>query len=136
MNFVLRYLELVFTMVGIAVIFGVTALFSSPRTSIWQVAAITATVVGLIHGVLFWLVRRRQRQVRLTTITELQGMLKDIINNQLTVIQTMNNLREARPEETKRACDYTSRSVTAISDALQHLSEESLRTWQAKYDPR
>ena len=77
-----------------------------------------------------------QRIVRETTITELQGMLKDIINNQLTVIQAMNNLREAKPEETKRACDYTSRSVIAISDALQHLSEDSLRSWKAKYAQR
>ena len=99
-------------------------------------AGLVAGVVGVIHGVLFWLVRRRQREVRITTIVELQGMLKDIINNQLTVIQAMNNLREARPEEARRACDYTSRSVTAISDALQHLSEESLRSWQAKYDHR
>jgi hypothetical protein len=136
MNFVLRYLELIFTLVGIGVIFGVTALFSSPRTSVWQIAAITAMLVGVIHGLLFWLVRRRQQHVRQTTITELQGMLKDIINNQLTVIQAMNNLREANPEETKRACDYTSRSVIAISDALQHLSEESLRSWKTKYDQR
>jgi hypothetical protein len=136
MNFILRYLELVFTVVGLGVIFGVTALFSPRGATIWEVAAITAAVVGVIHGLLFWLVRRRQRQVRLTTIAELQGMLKDIINNQLTVIQAMNNLRESRPEEARRACDYTSRSVTAISDALQHLSEESLRTWQAKYDRR
>lgn len=136
MNFVLRYLELIFTLVGIGVIFGVTALFSSPHTSVWQIAAITAMLVGVIHGLLFWLVRRRQQHVRQTTITELQGMLKDIINNQLTVIQAMNNLREANPEETKRACDYTSRSVIAISDALQHLSEESLRSWKTKYDQR
>ena len=136
MNFILRYLELIFTAVGIAVIFGVTALFSTRGTSVWQVAAITAGLVGVIHGVLFWLVRRRQQAVRRATIDDLQGMLKDIINNQLTVIQAMNNLREARPEETKRACDYTSRSVTVISDALQHLSEESLRTWKAKYDHR
>jgi sensor domain CHASE-containing protein len=136
MSFILRYLEIIFTVAGIAVIFGVTALFSSPQTSVWQVAAITAIVVGVIHGVLFWLVRRRQQHVRQTTITELQGMLKDIINNQLTVIQVMTNLREAKPEETKRACDYTSRSVVAISDALQHLSEESLRSWKTKYEHR
>lgn len=136
MTFVLRYLELIFTVAGIAVIFGVTALISSSEASVWQVAAITAAVVSVIHGVLFWLVRRRQREVRLKTITELQGMLKDIINNQLAVIQAMNTLRESRPDETKRAFDYTARSVTTISDALHHLSEESLHRWQAKYDHR
>jgi hypothetical protein len=136
MNFLLRYLELVFTVVGVAVIFGVTALFGSPPVNAWRVAAVTAGLVGVIHGVLFWLVRQRQRQVRQTTIVELQGMLKDIINNQLTVIKTMNDLRDARPEEARRAFDYTARSVKAISEALQHLSDESIRSWQAKYEHR
>ena len=136
MNFILRYLEIVFTVVGIGVIFGVTALFSARGASIWQVAAITAVMVGVIHGLLFWVVRRRQHQVRLMTIVELQGMLKDIINNQLTVIRTMNDLRDVRPGEAQRAFDYTARSVTTISDALQHLSEESLRSWKAKYEHR
>lgn len=136
MNFILRYLEIVFTVVGVGVIFGVTALFSSRGASVWQVAAITAIMVGVIHGLLFWVVRRRQHQVRLTTIVELQGMLKDIINNQLTVIRTMNDLRDVRPGEAQRAFDYTARSVTTISDALQHLSEESLRSWKAKYEHR
>ena len=136
MNFILRYLEIVFTVVGIGVIFGVTALLSSRGASIWQVAAITAVMVGVIHGLLFWVVRRRQHQVRVTTIVELQGMLKDIINNQLTVIRAMNDLRDVRPGEAQRAFDYTARSVTTISDALQHLSEESLRSWKAKYEHR
>lgn len=136
MNFVLRYLELIFTVAGLAVIFGVTVIFRSPTANAWPLAAITAALVGVVHGVLFWFVRRRQREVRLTTIAELQGMLKDIINNQLTVIRTMNDLRDARPEEARRAFDYTAKSVTAIADALQHLSEDSLRSWQAKYDHR
>jgi two-component sensor histidine kinase len=63
-------------------------------------------------------------------------MLKDIINNQLTVIRTMNDLRASRPEETQRAVDYTSRSVAAIAEALQHLSDESLRSWKARHDHR
>ena len=60
-------------------------------------------------------------------------MLKDIINNQLAVIAAMNDLREARPGEVERAGEYTARSVRTIADALQHLSEESLRSWQAKH---
>ncbi len=132
MKFILRYLELVFTVVGLAVIFGVTALFSSRGTSTWQIAAITAGLVGVIHGVLFWLVRRRQRDVRRAAITEIQSMLRDEISKQLKVIEAMSVLRESRPDETKRACDYISRAVTSIDSALELLSEESLRSWRAR----
>jgi uncharacterized membrane protein (UPF0182 family) len=133
MRTLLNQLELIFTVAGIGVILLVTLVVHPQDMTTWQVAAITATAVGLIHGVLFWLVRRRQREVRRETIAELQGMLKDIINNQLAVIAAMNDLREIRPEEAKRACDYTARSVTTITEALHHLSEESLRSWHAKH---
>ena len=82
------------------------------------------------------MVRRRQRQARIEAFDEIQQMLKDMINNQLTVIQTMSNLREARPEETARACDYITRSVSNISSVLHELSEESLRRWQRQYHKR
>lgn len=132
MRSLLNQLELIFTVAGVGVILLVTLMVHPSGMTAWQVAAMTATVVGLIHGVLFWLVRRRQREVRRQTIAELQGMLKDIINNQLAVIAAMNDLRSMRPEEAKRACDYTARSVTTITEALHHLSEESLRSWRAK----
>ena len=136
MKFFLRQLELIFTVAGLAVIFGVAAVFTPSGMSHWRVAAITAALVGVIHGVLFWLVRRRQREARRAAIADLQWMLQDIINNQLAVIETMATLREARPAEAQRACGYISRSVRTISEALNHLSEESLQKWQDKYSHR
>jgi ABC-type Co2+ transport system permease subunit len=133
MKFILRYLELTFTVAGLAVIFAAALLFARQGASYWRVAAITATIVGVIHGVLFWIVRRRQRAVRRAVIAEVQAMLKDMIDNQLAVILAMSELREARVEETRRASDYISRSVSAISAALQHLSDESLHSWLVKY---
>ncbi len=135
MKFFLKYLEILFTLAGLAVIFLAVLLFSPGGASPWRVAAIAATLVGVIHGVLFWLIRRRQRQLRRIVITDLQAMLKDMIDNQLAVILAMSNLREAHAEETKRAGDYISRSVSTISEALQHMSDESLRKWIVKYRP-
>jgi NADH:ubiquinone oxidoreductase subunit 2 (subunit N) len=133
MKFILRYLELIFTVAGLVVIFAAALVFSRVGASYWRVAAITATIVGVIHGILFWVVRRRQRAVRRAVIADVQAMLKDMINNQLAVILAMSELREARAEETRRASDYISRSVSAISGALQHMSDESLRSWLVKY---
>jgi hypothetical protein len=133
MKFLLRYLEIVFTLAGLAVIFLAVLLITPRNASRWEVAAVAATLVGVIHGLLFWLVRRRQQEVRRVVIADVQDMLKDIIDNQLTVILAMSNLREAHAEETVRAGQYISRSVAAISEALRHLSEDSLRSWLAKY---
>jgi membrane protein implicated in regulation of membrane protease activity len=133
MIILLRYLELILTVVGLLVVFAITALIAPLGINQWQVAAITAMVVGVVHGLLFWVVRRRQRNVRVQAINEMQAMLKDVINNQLTVIQGMDYLRSASPDQTKRASEQIARSVTSISDALQHLSEESLKAWRNKY---
>ena len=132
MKFFLRQLELILTFAGLAVIFGVAALVAPSGTSRWQVATLTAILVGIIHGILFWLVRRRQREVRRAAIIEIQAMLRDQISNQLAVVDAMNRLRESRPEDTQRAIDYISRAVGSINSALDHLSEESLRSWRAK----
>ena len=133
MTILLRYLELILTLVGIVVIFAVTGLITPRGVGPWQVAAITAILVGIVHGLTFWLVRRRQRVVRMQTVTDVQSMLKDVINNQLTVIQGMNYLRTEDPAQTQRATAQIARCVTSISDALQHLSEESLQAWHNKY---
>jgi len=133
MKFILKYLEILFTLAGLAVIFVAVLVFTPRGASPWQVAAITATLVGVVHGVLFWMIRWRQREVRRVVIADVQAMLKDVINNQLALILAMSNLRDERAEETLRAGDYISRSVTAISEALRHLSDESLHSWLAKY---
>ncbi|MBC7366342.1 MAG: hypothetical protein H7343_05935 [Undibacterium sp.] len=136
MNTLLRHLELALTLVGLVVISGVTALIAPRDVGPWQVAAITATLVGVVHGILFWPVRRRQRAVRLQAVAEIQVMLKDVINNQLTVIQGMDYLRTEDPAQTQHATRLISRSVAAISDAIQHLSEESLQAWRNQYGGR
>ncbi len=133
MSILLRYLELILTLAGLVVTFAVTALIAPLGISHWQIAATTAMIVGVVHGVLFWVVRRRQRNVRLEAVNEIQAMLKDVINNQLMVIQGMDDIRTADPAQAQRAHAQISRSVTSISDALQHLSEESLRAWRNKY---
>lgn len=132
MKFMLKYLELLFTLAGLAVILVAVLIFTSRGSGPWPVAAITATLVGVVHGVLFWMIRRRQREVRRAVIADVQAMLKDVINNQLALILAMSNLREERAEETLRAGDYISRSVTTISEALGRLSDESLHSWMAK----
>lgn len=127
-----NYLEIIFTIAGLAVIFLVSALFHPGGYDTWQVAAITATAVGVVHGLLFWFIRRRQRELRRAAITEIQGMLQEVITNQLAVIRAMAELKHERPAEAQRAATYIGQAVTAISDSLRHIDEESLKTWELK----
>ncbi len=120
------HIELWLSAAGLAVILAVPALFSGD-VGPWKLAAVTAIAVGVIHGLIFWLVRRRQRRVRAETIGEVSEMLRDVVNNQLTVILAHRGVRRAEDVERVRT------SVHAVSQAVNSLSEESLRSWRSRY---
>lgn len=136
MKFVLRYLELIFTTAGLLVIFGVTGLFRPTGVSTWAVAAITATLVGVIHGVLFWIIRERQRNVRRETIKQTEVMLRDVVMNQLSIIRLGVELQHTMPAtDAQQAVRKLSQAIDAIYYSIDGLSEESLKRWQARYHP-
>ncbi|GIU83179.1 MAG: hypothetical protein D6687_00770 [Acidobacteria bacterium] len=127
MKFFFNNIELILSGVGIVVIIAVPMLFFS-GSNVWHAAAITATIVGTLHGLIFWVVRKRQRQVREETITEIRRMLEEVTNNQLTVIMlSVSDTAKPKLEELQTA-------VSKISTLVNTLSEESLRSWKARYE--
>jgi len=80
----LRYLELILTAVGVLVILLIFAIFRD--TTPWKAAAICAVVVGVVHGLIFYLVRARQRKTRSQEVFSVRGMLDDMLNEQLNVV--------------------------------------------------
>lgn len=129
MKRLLAHMELVLTAIGLIVIWLVPALFLEPTSDRWKATALTAIVVGIIHAFIFWVVRRRQRQVRNKVIADIRGMLKDRVNNQLMVILMSVPTSTYEIEQLKDI----HRSVTKISNHIETLSEESLQTWHAEY---
>lgn len=101
-----------------------------PQYSVWQVVALTALTTSLLHGFIFWSVRRRQRHVRERTIQEIRQMLKDVVTNQLTVLQLSVALSQQRPERSETALMRARKSIGDIDNALNALSSESLQQWQ------
>jgi hypothetical protein len=96
--------------------------------------AVTALAACVVQGVVFWLVRRRFRRVRREMIAELRAMLKDRINNQLTIVLmsvTQRGYRDIRTE--RELLEAAIAATTAVSRELEELSIESLRSWKAKY---
>ena len=134
MKFLLRYLELIFTAAGIVVIFGVTALIHPADTSSWAVAAITATLVSVVHGILFWVIRQRQRQTRRNALAETERMLRDIVINQLAVIRLSVDLQQSPAfKDSQRALNHVEEAIKVIDATLGDISEESIARWQTRY---
>lgn len=131
MTFLLRYLEIILSLAGVVVIVLSVMLLSPTLGETWRVAAVTATLVGVLHGGIFFAVRHRQRQVRRAAIADAQRMLQDVINNQLAIIRGVTEASKDR--DVTAAVDMVGRSVEKISLTLRGLSEESLARWESHY---
>lgn len=129
-------LELVLTCAGMLVIFGVSILLGMSNPEYWPLLAVTAATVGVLHGFIFWIVRRRQREVRSKTLAEAQQMLRDVINNQLAVIQMTHEASRADNVAITNANQRITQSIGLISEALKNISEESLQRWRTQYGVR
>ncbi len=125
-------MEIHFTGAGILVILLIGLIASRVGADLWMATAITATGVGGLHGLIFWIVRRRQRLARLATINSVQGMLMDVVNNQLAILRMANELNQRRPGAV--APERIDHSISQISEAVNSLSSESLQTWQSRYE--
>jgi hypothetical protein len=133
MQKIIQNLELVLTAAGLLVIFAVHILFEEAYGGSWLIAAVTAIAVGIIHGMIFWLVRRRQRHIRGRALEEAKRMLKDIVNNQLCVIQFSADMQTRDQTQVQAAHARITASVSHINSALDEISEESLDLWKKKY---
>jgi peptidoglycan biosynthesis protein MviN/MurJ (putative lipid II flippase) len=97
-------------------------------TDVQELAA-TALAACVIQGLVLWILRRRNRRVRLQLIAELRAMLKDRINNHLTVVtMSVTQRRDSHISENERELlQMAIGAATAVSRVLEELSVESLR---------
>ncbi|SFS04416.1 hypothetical protein SAMN05421771_0915 [Granulicella pectinivorans] len=77
MKMILRYLELILTFVGVIVVFAVFAIFRDGAP--WKPAAVCAVAVGVIHGIIFYVVRSKQRKARKSEVFSIREMLDDMM---------------------------------------------------------
>jgi len=92
------------------------------------------TFLVWLQGFLIWAVRRHSRLARLRLIRKLRVMLQDRVNNQLTVLVGVAELRggvgsPGAPEDVETALT----AARAVSRELEGLSLESLRNWESRY---
>jgi uncharacterized membrane protein (Fun14 family) len=133
----LNNIELVLTAVGIGVILLSGFVASRSAFSLETATAVSATLVGVIHGILFWLLRRRQRQVRREAIGQIREMLEDLGKNRLQTIKMSLYMVQARQpeqeERTRKSFDRVYQILAEMSTLIDHISEESLADWRHRY---
>lgn len=133
----LNNIELILTAVGIGVILLSGFVASRSAFSLETATAVSATLVGVVYGILFWLLRRRQRQVRREAIGQIREMLEDLGKNRLQTIKMslyMVQIHQPEQEErTRKSFDRVYQILAEMSTLIDHISEESLADWRHRY---
>jgi len=119
MQTVLRYLEVVLTVAGVAVVAIVFLIFRDVAP--WKAAAICAVAVGVVHGLVFFLVRNSQRQARKVALDDIRQTLDDLIRNKLQVVLFASEIQH---EDWRPAAQQ---AVEEISTRLDLIQGEALR---------
>jgi hypothetical protein len=124
-----EHFELLLTAAGVFVAISLTFAQLDQGT---QGRALTFLV--WLQGFLIWAVRRHSRLARTRLIRKLRAMLQDRVNNQLTVLVGVAELR-GTAGGTPRVDDVETAltAARAVSQELESLSLESLRVWENRY---
>jgi hypothetical protein len=123
------HFELMLTAVG--VVLAVTLTFAQIDQG---TKGLALTFLVWLQGFLIWAVRRHSRLARSRLIRKLRVMLQDRVNNQLTVLIGVAELRgtvgmSSDSEDVETALT----AARAVSQELETLSLETLRHWEARY---
>ena len=127
----LSNIELWLTALGLVVVLTVPAALAD-HLPFWPTMAVTAAAIGVIHGLIFWTVRRRQRTVRRDAITDIREMLSDRVNNHLTLV--MLDLEDGTSGIEAHRLREIQTALGEVTALVGSLSEETLRGWRARYE--
>ena len=122
--------------------------FETALSTVGVVVAIIVTAIVLLggdqgvalifivwfQGLIFWAVRRHVRLGRQLLIRKLRVMLQDRVNNQLTVLVGLTDIRTGKPTPgVQDDAEVALTAARAVSREIETLSLETLRSWEARY---
>jgi hypothetical protein len=124
-----EYFELVLTAAGVFI--SVTLTFAQLDQG---TRGLALTFLVWCQGFRSWAVRRHSRLARARLIRKMRAMLQDKVNNQLTVLVGVAELKAGRGGPTRTDDVETALTAArAVSEELDSLSLESLRRWENRY---
>ena len=133
MRWLLSYLELWLSAAGVAVILFLPTLLGVSPENYWHVTALVAIFVGVLHGLIFWSVHRRQRYVRDHTVAQVRAMLRDDIHKQVAALLTMD---ASATDRQRVQLDGVFDSLILLDHMLESISAERLRVWTGSEEGR
>jgi hypothetical protein len=87
-----------------------------------------------LQGLLIWAVHRHAWFRRRALIEKMRLMLQDRVNNQLTVMLGMTEIRDREMTPTERQDQETATTAArAVARELEALSDESIRSWERRH---
>jgi hypothetical protein len=127
------HVELYATALCLGVVLIVPRWFGAAR--FWEAAAVASIIVIAGHGVFFWVVNRRQERRYAATVAEVRRMLKDIVNNDLTVVMAAitSPLVDSRHPEFPEVKARMIEATQQIAHTLDILTPEAIDRWKARY---
>lgn len=125
-----EHFELVLTTAG--VLLALTLTFSQLDRGTQGLAF---TFLVWLQGFLIWAVRRHSRLARARLVRKLRVMLQDRVNNQLTVLLGVADLRhhDAAVASGEENVDTAMAAALEVARELDSLSLESLHAWESRY---
>ena len=125
-------IELWLSGAGLLVVWVAAAVLEPTGVGVWQIAALTALAVSVLHGVIFWVVRRRQRRIRSESVHTIREMLTDQVSNQLAIMRMW--IPEGSDQEAFDAhFAGINESISEIDEMVNRLSVEKLKAWERTY---
>ena len=110
-KYFVEHIELWLSAVGIAIIW-IVPLVLPPGGYVegyWKVVAITAIAVGIVHGVIFWVMRRRREKKKAETRAQLEAQkdrLEKRVAKQMGQVQALSSALTLAEQRERQAISY------------------------------
>ena len=124
-----EYFELFLTTVGVLLAIGVT-FTELPGSE----KGLALTFLVWLQGFILWAVHRHNWFRRQALLRQMRLMLQDRVNNQLTVMLSVAEVRGREMSEADQAdLEAAVAAARTVSVEIENLSFESLRSWERRY---
>ena len=133
MPWVSNHADKVLVLLFALIIIGVPLLLDPHSDQLWQSTLISSLLVVLLYFVFLAQMKKRERSIRELAIQDIRRMLRDVVNNKLSVIMINASLTQTISEDDARKVQSVLETVQKISDDLENLSIDSVDRWRKKY---
>lgn len=133
MPWLLKYVDKILVLLFALIIIGVPLLLDPHPNQLWQTTFLSSVLVVLIYFLFILQVKKWERAIREQAVQEIRRMLRDVVNNKLSVIMINASLTQTVSEDDARKVQSVLDTVQKISDDLENLSIDSVDLWRKKY---